>query len=207
MHTLCVYYNNMHYIVLQVKKLKQLMTLGGSEQPATGETKSSARDVPELTEEEAALLNISDSEGEDSEGVNDREEEYEQDTSSAEGSVQRELDRYLALTVKGARKAVRMRSRSVRNIINLDFDALQWWRDVGQASFPLLAKQARRFLCMQASSASVERIFSVAGAFNSKSRSKQSLTTLEKLVFVKTNQQWVQQQAHKLGIKESIKLY
>ena len=125
----------MHCIVLQVKKLKQLMTLGGSEQPATGETKSSARDVPELTEEEAALLNISDSEGEDSEGVNDREEECEQDTSSAEGSVQRELDRHLALTVKGARKAVRMRSRSVRNTINLDFDALQWWRDWDRRPF------------------------------------------------------------------------
>ena len=44
-----------------------------------------------------------------------------------------------------------------------DVDVLVWWRDVGQARFPLIAVMARQFLTIPADSAIVERVFSFAG--------------------------------------------
>jgi hypothetical protein len=47
------------------------------------------------------------------------------------------------------------------------FNVMDWWRDVGSAEYPKLAKVALQFLSVPSSSACVERIFN-AGFFADK---------------------------------------
>ena len=43
-----------------------------------------------------------------------------------------------------------------------DSDALEWWRN-NEIHYPTLAKLAKRYLCVSATSVPSERIFSIAG--------------------------------------------
>jgi hypothetical protein len=49
-------------------------------------------------------------------------------------------------------------------------DPLLWWKS-NSTQFPIIAKIARKFLCIPATSAPSERVFSVAGLVISKLRS------------------------------------
>ncbi|CAM9526079.1 unnamed protein product, partial [Phaeothamnion confervicola] len=60
---------------------------------------------------------------------------------------------------------------------------LVWWRDRG-VEFPKLALLARRVLCIPATSASSERLFSVAGQVVTKKRNRLSEQSVETLVFL-----------------------
>jgi hypothetical protein len=46
--------------------------------------------------------------------------------------------------------------------IELDADLLQWW-SMHAAAYPLLAKLARKYLCICGTSSAFKRLFSVAG--------------------------------------------
>ena len=62
-----------------------------------------------------------------------------------------------------------------------------FWATVGLRAYPTLAKVASRIFQVQTSSASGERVWSILGFIESKSRNNMSTDTLEKLAFVKIN--------------------
>lgn len=74
------------------------------------------------------------------------------------------------------------------NAPTLDEDAnpLDYWRQ-HQTQFPTLCQLAKRYLAIPASSAPVERLFSIAGRIFSKERSCLSDVRFEELMFVKCN--------------------
>ena len=65
-------------------------------------------------------------------------------------------------------------------------DVLQWWRN-HHREYPLLAKCARKYLCIQASSASSERVFSTGGAIVTYKRTKLDVENVHMLVYCKEN--------------------
>ena len=65
-------------------------------------------------------------------------------------------------------------------------DVLKWWKDHCK-EFPLLAKCARKYLCIQASSASSERTFSTGGSIVSYKRTKLDVENVHMLVYCKDN--------------------
>jgi hypothetical protein len=85
------------------------------------------------------------------------------------GDVQRELAEYMRFPVEGVGAC-----------------PLQWWRDHKQF-FPGLAVVARDYLCLPATSAAVERFFSVSGLTISSLRSRLSSETVEQLLFCNLN--------------------
>ena len=62
-------------------------------------------------------------------------------------------------------------------------DPLQWWKKWG-SKFPNLAQLARRYLAMPATSAPVERLFSVAGLVATAKRNRLAPSTVSLLVFL-----------------------
>ena len=68
---------------------------------------------------------------------------------------------------------------------NLDVKAniLMWWKQHA-VRFPYLSRLARRYLAMPATSASVERLFSVAGQVVSAKRARLDPSTVTLLVFL-----------------------
>ena len=60
---------------------------------------------------------------------------------------------------------------------------LTWWKDHA-AQFPYLSQLARRYLAMPATSASVERLFSVAGQIVTARRARLHPNTVTLLVFL-----------------------
>lgn len=70
---------------------------------------------------------------------------------------------------------------------NGDFiDPLKWWK-THTPSFPTLSVIARKYLCIPATSAPSERVFSVAGLTISKQRSKLSSENASCLIFLRDN--------------------
>lgn len=67
-----------------------------------------------------------------------------------------------------------------------DCDVLAFWK-ANEASVPTLSKFARSILCIPASSASSERLFSAAGKIISSSRSKISSSRAEQLIYINQN--------------------
>ena len=67
-----------------------------------------------------------------------------------------------------------------------DWDALKWW-EKNAKKFPNLSVMARQYLGCPASSASVERLFSIVGICFSNKRKRSEADTLSDLVFAKQN--------------------
>ncbi|XP_065679815.1 uncharacterized protein LOC136071632 [Hydra vulgaris] len=67
-----------------------------------------------------------------------------------------------------------------------DVDVLQWWRR-HHREYPLIAKCTRKYLCVQTSSASSERVFSSGGAIVTCQRTKLDVENLHMLVYCKEN--------------------
>jgi hypothetical protein len=67
-----------------------------------------------------------------------------------------------------------------------DWSGLNWWAD-NQKRFPNLAQMARQYMGCPASSATVERLFSVVGIAFSDKRKRASSSTLESLAFAQLN--------------------
>ena len=65
-------------------------------------------------------------------------------------------------------------------------DVMDWWK-LNKNSFPKLARLARRYLSIQATSVPSERLFSAAGQTISKRRSALSSDTADKLLFLNKN--------------------
>ena len=70
--------------------------------------------------------------------------------------------------------------------INGSEDALKWWKD-NDSKFRNLARMARQYLAVPASSASVERLFSSVGLVKSDLREKLLDKTTVDIMFAKHN--------------------
>lgn len=122
------------------------------------------------------LYSDSDSDGEDAEpeqATSDQDggDTRSQQPASKEDPRREEVMKYLALPQVQADE---------------DFDLLEWWR-AHESFFPNLAKMARQFLALPASSAGVERLFSAAGEMHDKKRKRTSEMTLSHMLNIKVN--------------------
>ena len=70
-------------------------------------------------------------------------------------------------------------------IIN-HFDLLEWWKN-NQTKFPILSKMARQYHAIPASSAPIERLFSISTRVVTNSRTNLTPDSLEQLMMLKVN--------------------
>ena len=87
------------------------------------------------------------------------------------------IDTTEAHAAKAAATAAPKRPKSVHSPI------LKWWKEHA-ALFPYLSQVARRYLAMPATSASVERLFSVAGQVVTAKRNRLHPSSVTLLVFL-----------------------
>lgn len=80
-------------------------------------------------------------------------------------------------------------------------DVILWWKD-HEAMLPLLSKCARAFLSIPASSASSERLWSVAGNIVTAKRYSLDTTTTERLTFCQSN--WQNMKSHGWNIDKEM---
>lgn len=73
-------------------------------------------------------------------------------------------------------------------LIELKSDPLEWWCQ-NEKKYPLMARAAKKYLCIQATSVASERIFSVAGDIVSKQRASLTAENVDILIFLKKNLQ------------------
>ena len=102
------------------------------------------------------------------------EDDDDEDEEEAAAPIKDELKEYLALQIK------------YKSEQDVKQDAMLWWLEHRQ-QFPNLEVMARQYLGCPATSASVERLFSVVGIFFSDKRKSSTAKTLENLVFTKMN--------------------
>ena len=69
---------------------------------------------------------------------------------------------------------------------NSKVDTLLWWKD-HQHMFPLLSQAARKYLCVTASSAPSERLFSASGNVVGPKRSSLDPQNVDKIVYLHEN--------------------
>jgi len=93
--------------------------------------------------------------------------EWEDDAPKPKQSYEQEMDNYLTCFVGN----------------NVDTDILNFWKSQNE-KFPLLSRLARQTLCIPASSASSERVFSVSGRIIEERRSRLKGETVDSLVFL-----------------------
>lgn len=70
--------------------------------------------------------------------------------------------------------------------ISLDSKPLLWWR-TNESTYPYIAKLARRYLAVPATSVPSKRVFSTAGDIVTASRSVLSADNVDKLIFLTKN--------------------
>ena len=88
-----------------------------------------------------------------------------------------------------------------RPVTRRDCDVLLWWKE-HEAMFPLLSKAARAFLTIPASSATSERLWSVAGNIVTAKRYSLDTATTERLTFCQSN--WQNLKAHGWNIDKEM---
>ncbi len=67
---------------------------------------------------------------------------------------------------------------------------LEFWKN-NRLKFPLLANQAKKYLGIPATSAAVERMFSICGHIFSLKRRRMGVKIIRELVFLKLNEKFV----------------
>ena len=83
-------------------------------------------------------------------------------------------------------------------ISNKDINPLDYWKQ-NSYRFPILSILARRYLAIPATSASIERIFSISNNIITKSRNRLLPNTIKQLILLKN---WRLQDFKKLNIEE-----
>jgi hypothetical protein len=80
-------------------------------------------------------------------------------------------------------------------------DPLVWWKEK-QFHFPILSKLARKYLCIPATEAPSERIFSTASLLLSKYRNRMDPELAGRMVFIKKNFEWYEELLQKASEEE-----
>uniref|UniRef100_A0A672JRG1 BED-type domain-containing protein n=1 Tax=Salarias fasciatus TaxID=181472 RepID=A0A672JRG1_SALFA len=70
--------------------------------------------------------------------------------------------------------------------LSLSENPLSWWR-IHETTFPLLARQAKRYLCIPGTSVAAERVFSTAGDIVTAQRSSLTPAHVDQLLFLQKN--------------------
>ena len=89
--------------------------------------------------------------------------------------------------------APRLTIREKVNNAYVFHDPLVWWKK-NQAVYPILSRLAMVYLAVQATSASSERIFSLASRIISSQRNRLDPSLAGKMLFVSENWEWWQEQ-------------
>ena len=71
-----------------------------------------------------------------------------------------------------------------------DFDLLGWWKD-NENHYPYVAKTAKHYLCIPATSVTSERAFSTANNIVTKTRNRLDPTNVEILTFLQNNEYYI----------------
>lgn len=85
-------------------------------------------------------------------------------------------------------------------------DPLKWWAK-HQKDLPLLAEMARNTLCLQVTSCSSERVFSLGGRVVNKLRSGLSHKTTEMIVFTEQNINYIPKRLHSWNLHSKVTSY
>ena len=70
--------------------------------------------------------------------------------------------------------------------LSLSENPLSWWRS-HETAFPLLSRQAKRYLCIPGTSVAAERVFSTAGDIVTAQRSSLTPAHVDQLLFLQKN--------------------
>ncbi len=92
------------------------------------------------------------------------------DTTDESDTIEREIDKYIRI----------LRSAAYES-------PLQFWK-INHSKFPLLSRLAKKYLGIPASSAAVERMFSISGHIFSVKRRRLGIKIFEELVLLKLNE-------------------
>ena len=98
-----------------------------------------------------------------------RPSDIDADTTNRVDAAQAEIDTYFSLPVAP-----------------MDTDVLEWWSK-HEARMPNLSRMARQFLAVPACSASVERLFSLAGRIFTKDAQHMTTENLSERLWAKVN--------------------
>ena len=80
-------------------------------------------------------------------------------------------------------------TQEIENYLHdIDDSPLKWWKSK-DTKFPLLAKMAKKYLCVCATSVASERIFSLAGYIGSNVRNCLKPSKVDQLTFLARNLQ------------------
>ena len=74
----------------------------------------------------------------------------------------------------------------IKEVDDIYLDALSWW-SASSACFPKLAKHARKYLCVSATSVASERVFSTAGNIVTARRNSLTSENVDMLTFLAKN--------------------
>jgi hypothetical protein len=92
----------------------------------------------------------------------------------------------LETRVKAEMTAYSAEINTFQGIHDANYCPLQTWRIIAP-KYPLLAQLVPKFLCIPATSAPVERLFSAAGSLVSKRRTKLSPEIVDMMLFLNKN--------------------
>ena len=70
--------------------------------------------------------------------------------------------------------------------IDVSENPLNWWRRK-EVQYPKLGKIAKKYFCVSATSASLERVFSISGLVSQDRRNRIAPERLDKVIFINKN--------------------
>lgn len=106
-------------------------------------------------------------------------EEEEVEAAVSTTSVENEIHKYLSMKKLAYYQTTSDGGRRMNN-------PLDWWR-INQPEFPILSKLAKKYLCIPATSAPVERLFSRAGLTITEKRNRLAEDVAADLIFLNAN--------------------
>jgi hypothetical protein len=126
-------------------------------------------------------------------------QESEEDETN-EGTMGEEADAFANLEMQIESEITKYKSTGKLAFYEVDKDVttgvhadpLLWWKEK-RFQFPILACLARKYLCIPATEAPSERIFSTASLLLSKFRNRMDPELAGRMVFVKKNYDWYEE--------------
>jgi hypothetical protein len=124
-------------------------------------------------------------------------QESEEDEAD-EGTLGREQDAVVSIERQIEGEISKYQTLSYLKITS---DPLLWWKQK-QFQFPILSCLARKYLCIPATEAPSERIFSTASLLLSKFRNRMDPDLAGRMIFIKKNFEWYEEFLQKASEEE-----
>lgn len=110
----------------------------------------------------------------------------QKETGSTNGTANATLGSHTSTPIQQLQAEVEAYKTSPKLEIDSDDTPVKWWKNHSTV-YPVLAKLARKYLCMCATSCTSERQFSTSGNIVTSSRSSLKPTKVNMLVFLAQN--------------------